>query len=121
MKLPNEFETSTGDSNTHVVLLKRNFYGQKQAGRIWNQHLVKGLMKIGFQPFVVDECVFYKNNTMLFCCVDDGVFVRPNNLDIDEWIKDLRELKHKIEKNDDTEGCIGINFERKDDSMIKLS
>ena len=80
-----------------MILLKLNCYGQKQSGRIWNQHLSKGLKKIGFKPSAVDECVFYKNNTMLFCCVDAGVFVRPNNLDIDECIKDLRELKHKIE------------------------
>ena len=74
MKLPNGFKTSTRDSHAHVLLLKRNSHGQKQADRVWNQHLEKGLKKIGFQPWAADECVLDKGDTMLFCHVDDGMF-----------------------------------------------
>ena len=58
---------------------------------------------------------------MFFCCVDDGMFVGPNNLEIYECIKDLKESKHDIEENRYIEDCIGINFERKDDDAIQLS
>ena len=64
MKLPNGFKFSTGDIHAHVLLLKRNFHGQKQSGRMWNQHLIKGLKKIEFQLSVADKCVFCKGNNM---------------------------------------------------------
>lgn len=65
--------------------------------------------------------MFYEGNTTLFCFVQDGMFVGPNNLEIDKCIKDLIQLKHNIEENVDIEDCIGINFERKDNDVIKLS
>ena len=121
MKLPNLFKTSTRDIYSHVLLLKRNLCGQKQAGRAWNQHLVKGLKKIGFQPLAVDECVFCKDDTMLFCYVDDGTFFGHNDLEINEFIKDIIQLKHIIEENCVIEDWIGINLERKEENTIKQS
>ena len=73
MKLPRGFVTSSGSFQSHVLKLKRNLYGQRQAGKTWNEHLVAGLRKIGFESSNVDECVFYRNNTMFFFYVDDGV------------------------------------------------
>jgi hypothetical protein len=40
--------------------LKKNIYGTKQGGRIWNRHLQKGLLKLGCMPSKVDSCVYYK-------------------------------------------------------------
>jgi hypothetical protein len=51
---------------THCLKLKKNMYGQKQAGRVWNNHLVKGLTtKLNFVQSKVDECVFYQGSTVL--------------------------------------------------------
>ena len=47
------------DSKAYVLELKMNLYGQKQAGRVWYQHLTSGLTKLGFTPSAIDECVFY--------------------------------------------------------------
>lgn len=30
-----------GSPDTHVLKLNRNVYGQKQAGRVWNENLVE--------------------------------------------------------------------------------
>ena len=57
-----------------------------------------------------DECVFHKGYTTLFCYVDDGMFVGPNNLEIDKCIKELIQLNCNIEENGDIEDCTGINF-----------
>ena len=78
MKLPNGFISSEGNDNIRVLKLKYNLHGQKQAGWSWNDHLVAGLRKIGFESSVVDKCVFYKGQTILFCYEDDGVFAGPN-------------------------------------------
>jgi hypothetical protein len=58
MKLPKVIQLSSGNSKTHVLRLIKNLYGQKQAGRVWNQHLDKGLHKVGFVASKVDEWVF---------------------------------------------------------------
>lgn len=61
MKIPKGFEMEDCEPNEYVFKLKKNLYGQKQAGRVWNKHLVKKLTKeVGFVQSKVDECVFYK-------------------------------------------------------------
>ena len=56
MEVPKGFEVQ-GD---YFLQLLRNLYGQKQAGRVWNKHLVDKLKSIGFKQSVIDECVFFK-------------------------------------------------------------
>jgi hypothetical protein len=54
MELPKGIQLSSGNNKTHVLRLIKNLYGQKQAGRVWNQHLAKGLKKAGFVTSKVD-------------------------------------------------------------------
>jgi hypothetical protein len=68
---------------------------------VWNQHLVKGLLKIGFQQSEIDECVFYRNSTIFVVYVDDGIFASPDNKEIDQAIMDLRKAKFDIEDKGD--------------------
>ncbi len=59
MELPQDIKTKYGNSKDHVLKLVANLYGQKQAGRVWNQYLVEKLQSIGFKQSKVDECIFY--------------------------------------------------------------
>ncbi len=43
MKLPRGIEVPGISNDTHCLRLKKNLYGQKQAGRVWVKHLQKGL------------------------------------------------------------------------------
>eukprot|EP00804_Cyclotella_cryptica_P016936 CCRYP_001886-RA/>CCRYP_001886-RA protein AED:0.34 eAED:0.34 QI:0/0/0/1/1/1/2/0/128 len=57
MELPPGIETQHGNSKDYVLKLLRNLYGQKQAGRVWNQYmLVDKLCEIGMY---VDEGLFF--------------------------------------------------------------
>ena len=67
MELPKGIQTKHGDGKTHVLKLLKNLYGQKQAGRVWSQHLSQGLKDIGFEPSNVDECVFLQGQGDLPC------------------------------------------------------
>jgi hypothetical protein len=78
MELPKGIQFSNGNIKTHVLKLIKNLYGQKQAGRVWNQHLARGLKKAGFATSKVDECVFYKGKTVFIVYVDDGIFFGPD-------------------------------------------
>jgi hypothetical protein len=84
MDLPSGIETKYGNSKMHVLKLLKNLYWQKQAGRVWNQFLTKGLTKIGFKQSKVDECVFSHNDVMFIVYIDDGIFASPSQKAIDE-------------------------------------
>jgi Reverse transcriptase (RNA-dependent DNA polymerase) len=71
MELPKGIETKYGNGRTHVLKLKCNVYDQKQAGRIWNQHLIKGLNSIGFKQSNSDDCVFFRGTTIFAFFADD--------------------------------------------------
>ena len=75
MKLPPGTVLAEGNTDTHVLLLHKNLYGQKQAGRIWNPHLHKGLINIGFTQFKVDECVCTKQDMIVMVYTDDGIII----------------------------------------------
>ena len=64
MKIPPGISTSFRDKRDYVLKLNQNLYGQKQAGRVWNQFLVNKLTNIGFEQSKVDECVFYRGSTI---------------------------------------------------------
>jgi hypothetical protein len=50
-----------GKSFDYVLKVKKNVFGQKQADRVWNKHLVNKLKSIGFKQSVMD----YKCSSLL--------------------------------------------------------
>ena len=64
MEVPEGFHVD-GSRKDHCLRLKKNLYGQKQAGRVWNQYLHDGLIARGFKQSKVDMCVYYNNNAMI--------------------------------------------------------
>ena len=65
MKLPKGIRTAQVGSDTHVLKLKKNIYGRRNSGRIWNDYLKEGLINIGFEQSGADKCVYYKGD-MIF-------------------------------------------------------
>jgi Reverse transcriptase (RNA-dependent DNA polymerase) len=63
MKIPKGFTVKGGSQTTHVIKFLKNLYGQKQAGRVWNQHLHKILIKLGWTQSQVDDCLYYKQDS----------------------------------------------------------
>ena len=75
LKIPDGCETDQGSNKTHVLKLLKNVYGQKQAGRVWNDYLTGKLLGLGFTRSLIDECVFYRGSLVFLLYVDDGIFV----------------------------------------------
>jgi hypothetical protein len=126
MKLPHGIKTTEGDGNTHVLKLKKNIYGGRNSGRIWNEYLTDGLTQIGFKQSKVDECVYYRDNVIFLNYVDDGIFACADEKKIDKAIKDLSDpLKAKasfvIEDQGNIADYLGINFEKITETKIKLT
>jgi hypothetical protein len=121
MEFPKGIELSSGNSKTLVLRLIKNLYGQKQAGRVWNQHLAKGLQKAGFVASKVDECVFYKGKTIFIVYVDDGIFFGPDLKEIEQAMKNLDAQGFNLDMMVDVKDYLGINFERLADGRVKMS
>eukprot|EP00546_Thalassionema_frauenfeldii_P000512 CAMPEP_0178932584 /NCGR_PEP_ID=MMETSP0786-20121207/22717_1 /TAXON_ID=186022 /ORGANISM="Thalassionema frauenfeldii, Strain CCMP 1798" /LENGTH=505 /DNA_ID=CAMNT_0020609929 /DNA_START=184 /DNA_END=1701 /DNA_ORIENTATION=- len=96
MKIPRGFQIDQGKSEDYLLELKKNLYGTKNAGRIWNQYLTDKLVKeVGFTQSEVEECVFYKGKTMCVLYTDDSIIAGQDFL--------------------------GVNIDRKDDGSIHLT
>jgi histone deacetylase 1/2 len=121
MELPKGIEMADGSRKTHVLKLLKNLYGQKQAGRVWNQHLVKGLIKIGFKQSEIDECVFYRSKTIFVVYVDDGIFAGPDSKEIDQAIDDLQSAGFNVEDKGNIKDYLGVHHVTKlTDGRLKL-
>jgi hypothetical protein len=121
MELPKGIQLSSGNIKTHVLRLIKNLYGQKQAGRVWNQHLSKGLQKAGFVASKVDECVIYKGKTIFIVYVDDGIFFGPDLKAIAQAMKNLDAQGFNLDLMGDVKDYLGINFERLAAGRVKMS
>jgi hypothetical protein len=98
--------------STHCLKLKKNLYGQKQAGRVWNQHLVHGLVDtLKFNQSKVDKCVFYRGTTVLLIYVDDGIICGTNAVDIQTVIDELGAL-FDITDEGEIDAYLGVKISR---------
>jgi hypothetical protein len=61
------------DKDKYVLKLIKNLFGQKQAGKVWYDHLKERLTKLGFTQSKFDECVFYYGKTIFLVYTDDTI------------------------------------------------
>jgi hypothetical protein len=112
MDLPQGIETTAGNSKDGVLKLLKNIYGQKQAGHIWNSHLVKKLASIGIHPSLIDDCVFFRGDIIFMVYADDGIFVGSDNTQLQAIIKEVQDLGLNIEDQGHTADYVGVNINK---------
>ncbi len=122
MKIPKGFEVTGENAKDYVLKLKRNVYGQKQAGRVWNKYLKKKLIEeVGFTKSKHDECVFYKNNTVYILYTDNSILAGPDKHEIDQIITDIQAAGLDITKEGDIKDFLGVNINKRKDGSIELT
>lgn len=104
----------------HIFKVKRNIYGQKQAGRVWYQYLKKKLQKVGFKCSNVDENIFYKGSMVYLLYTDDSILVGPNMDEIDESVEAISKLL-EITDEGEVNDFLGVNIERKPNGEIHFT
>jgi hypothetical protein len=106
-----------------VLRVKRNKYGQKQAGRVWNNYLVSKLTspQIGFVQSKYDECVFYHGNAMSVLFTDESILARPDEEELTNIINRIKAVGLDITEEGDLEDFLGINIDRRADDSYNLS
>jgi Reverse transcriptase (RNA-dependent DNA polymerase) len=110
MEIPKGFDLEDGhDHREYVLKLHRNVYGSKNAGRTWYQYLSQKLVQeVGFVQSKVDECVYYKGTVMYILYTDDSILAGPDQSDIDQGIKDIKQAKLNITMEGDIQDFLGI-------------
>ena len=121
MEIPKGFEVQGSDPGEYVLKLHKNIYGQKQAGRVWNQHLVKRLKSIGFKPSTSDECVFYKGNAIYALYTDDSILAGPDPNELDCIIQEMKQANLDITVEGDLSDFLGVKISKKQDGTFHLT
>ena len=93
-------------------MLLRNIYGQKQAGWVWNHYLTSKLQEVGFTQSLVDDCVYYRGNTIFIVYVDDGIFIGDSDEQLQSVIAELQGLGLKIEDQGHPADYVRVNIKR---------
>jgi ribonuclease HI len=105
-----------GDSNW-VAKLNKALYGAKQAGKLFNDQVVKFMLEHGFRQCFEDPCLFHKitNSGHPMMCgvyVDDTITaVAPD--DMTEYTKFIIDLKQKftIEERGHAKWVLGVKID----------
>jgi hypothetical protein len=101
-------------------------YGQKQAGRVWNQHLHAGLAeKLGFVQSEADPCIYYRG-TLIFLLYtddsisDDSILIFPDDSEIDKAIEELSKHFNTTDQGQ-IDDYLGVKVKHRANGSIKLS
>ena len=118
MKMPKGFEMSEGGD--FVLKLEKNLFGQKQAGRVWNNHLVAKLHAIGFQSSAIDECLFYKGKSVFVLYTDDSILAGPDPKKLDEILKQMTDSGLNLMVNGDITDFLGVQIDRLERRKVQV-
>jgi len=108
------------DPKRYALKLKKNLYGQKQAGRVWNQYLTKILVDAGFKQSEVDECMFYFNECIILIYVDDTIICGPTKSQVDHVVAVLGTL-FDVEDQGNIDDYLGVKVTKLAGGQIKLA
>jgi hypothetical protein len=119
MEIPKGFEADeTGD---YVLRVDKNIYGQKQAGRVWNEHLVARLKRIGFSQSTIDPCVFTKGDNIYILYVDDSILMGPDSMELDKIIEQMKRTGLELTVEGDMADFLGVKIDYRKDGTIHLT
>jgi Reverse transcriptase (RNA-dependent DNA polymerase) len=122
MEIPPGFSANVRKApSLYVLSVLKNIYGSKQAGRVWNQHLVDKLLSIGFVQSALDPCVFYKGRAMYVLYTDDSILAGPDEAELDAIIAEIQATGLKITSEANLDDFLGVNIDRRDNGTVHLT
>ncbi len=114
----------------HVLELKRNLYGSRDAPKNFYYHLKNQLELRGFKSSASDPGLFINEETgcLIVCYCDDCIFFHRDEKEVDKVIdslkkpdkKDKRLEKFLLNVEEDYAGFLGIDIKKHKDGSIEL-
>jgi len=90
MRMMNGFKLKDGrDRDSYILKLVKNIYGLKQAGRVWNQHLQKGLTELGYRKSKIDLFLYYRSGLIMIIYTDDCIMASEKPVTLENAIMEL--------------------------------
>ena len=120
MAIPKGFEVEDQDQE-YELKLKKNHFGQKQAGRVWNQHLLDKLKEVGFITSEIDECLFYKDKSVFVLFTDDSVLAGSDPEELEAIVHEMQEMHLNLTVEGDISDFLGVQIDRINHNTFKLS
>ncbi|KAI2507505.1 hypothetical protein MHU86_6893 [Fragilaria crotonensis] len=88
----------------------------RQAGRVWNKHLIEKLKKVGFVASRIDECLQYRGGQSVFVLyTNDSILAGPDSKELDSIIEDMKKAELDLTVEGDIADFLGVNIERSED------
>jgi hypothetical protein len=105
----------------YVLKICKNIYGQKQAGRVWNKHLVSKLKSAGLKQSSIDVCVFYQGSSIYVLYTDDSILAGPDEQELDNIIKDMKSSGLVLIVEGNISDFLGVRIEKRTDGTVSLT
>ena len=119
MHVPRGYVSTEGPA--YCLRLVKSLYGLACAQKLWFEYASKGFKQLGLRQSEHDPCLWYGDEIMLVCYVDDCGISAPSQERIDRFVNDMRELKFELTQEGSFSEFLGIKFDRLDDGSIKCS
>jgi transposase InsO family protein len=87
----------------NLFKLIKALYGLRQSPILWYKTLKQFLIELGYQPLVIDCCVFIKftdTTPIIVCIYVDDTIISMSELNEKIWFNDLEQIKLKFELKD---------------------
>jgi len=109
-----------GDGD-YILQIHKNIYSQKQAGRIWNKHLVVKLKSIRFHRCQSEECMFMQGKAIYVLYTDDSILTGPDLKELDKIIEDMKQAGLDLMVEGDISDFLGVNIQCHNDGTVHLT
>jgi hypothetical protein len=114
-------EVDEQGSEEFALKIRKNIYGQKQAGRIWNKHLVSKLLSVGFKQSMIDKCVFYKGKSLYVLYTDDSILAGPDEDKLNTIVEEMKSNGLDLTVDGDISDFLGVNIRKDEDGTVHLT
>lgn len=115
MSLPAGVDAKYGKDK--VLMLHKNLYEQKQVGIQFFLYAKENMEKLGWEQSSINECVYYKDGTILLQYVDDLIIMNRNDETIDKEIQRLQDI-FNMEDMGNVHDYLGVTIQRENDKII---
>ena len=79
------------------------------------------LVSIGFTPSLIDDCVFFRDDTIFMVYVDDGIFLGNDDSKLTDAIRDIQNLGLNIEDQGHPADYVGVNIKKMKDGYYEFT